>query len=388
MTVAKIVTFLGTRSEIIKLSPLVPLLAHAFEHRLVHSVQGEMREMESALLAELRLPTPDYQLEASSDTQGRQIANMMIELERILLDESPQALVVTGGTNTALAGGLVGNKLGIPIAHVGAGIRTFNSRAPEEINRILIDRMAMWLLAPDESARDHLLAEGLAGQKIDLVGSTTIDACRRNMQQMPADATTARLGLNPNEYIVVTLHRAENTVKGVVQEIVAAINALSHIWPIIFPAHRHTLQAINEAGAFDASVKVIEPPGYLDMLQLTRQARALLTDSSGLHEEAAVLGTPALILRHETEWPALIESGGSVLVGNTYRSLMDRAWPILASESGLRSMRRKAVAPPGGAALRIVRRLEHDLVTKGALTIGQPAANPLALKRLEASSLS
>ncbi len=358
---AKIVTFLGTRSEIVKLSPLIPLLSQTFEHTLVHSGQHYARELDSIFFEELRLPLAHYNLQARSDTQGKQIARMMIDLEPILIEERPDALAVLGGTNTALTGALVANKLGVRIAHLEAGIRTFNQRAPEEINRVLIDRMSTWLFVPDESARDHLLAEGLDGRKIAIVGSTTIDACRRSMRLAETRSIVSSLNLTPNEYVALTLHRAENTEKETLREIVSAINALARIWPIVFPIHPRTFQALGNENPFSSDVKMISPLGYLDMLSLTRNARALLTDSSGLQEEAVVLGTPALVMRNETEWAYLIEVGANALVGNTYRSLMDRAWPLIASDVALQAMRRRAVSLPGGASLRVIRRLESDL---------------------------
>lgn len=386
---AKVVTFLGTRPDIIKLSPLMPLLSHAFEHTLIHSGQHYTYEMDGVFFDELHLPPPDYNLGAGSDTQGRQIANIMIGLENVLLKESPQALIVAGGTNTALAGALVANKLDIAIAHLDAGVRTFNQRSPEDTNRILIDRMATWLFAPGESAREHLLAEGLAAPKISLAGSTTIDACRRNLHLAHMRPTVEQLGLKPNEYIVLTLHRAENTERGALQEIISAVNALSRIWPIVFPMHPRTRQTLGGDDPFNAAVKVIKPLGYLDMLNLVSRSRALLTDSSGLQEEAVLVGAPALILRNETEWPQWVESGANALVGNTYRSLMDRAWPILASEAALQSMRRKAAAPAGGATLRILRRLGHDLGTIRKLhTAGQPAVGDSIVEAVKAAALS
>ncbi|MGH2592098.1 MAG: non-hydrolyzing UDP-N-acetylglucosamine 2-epimerase [Anaerolineae bacterium] len=386
---AKVVTFLGTRPEIVKLSPLIPLLAQTFDHTLVHSGQHYSHEMEGVFFEELRLPRVDYNLQTGSDTQGRQIARMMIGLEATLLKENPDALVVLGGTNTALVGALVGNKLGLRVAHLEAGIRTFNSRAPEEINRVLIDRMSTWLFAPDEMARDHLVAEGLAEPKIAIVGSTTIDACRRNLQLAESRSIVFRLQLAPSEYIVLTLHRAENTEKGTLGEIVAGINALSRIWPIVFPIHPRTLQALGNENPFSSNVIVINPLGYLDMLSLVSQARALLTDSSGLQEEAAVLGTPALVMRNETEWTYLIGVGANALVGNTYRSLMDRAWPLIASDAALQAMRRKAVSLPGGATLRILRRLEHDLgATAHPPTTDRPQTDRLLLESVESAGAS
>jgi UDP-N-acetylglucosamine 2-epimerase (non-hydrolysing) len=359
--VAKVVTFLGTRPEIIKLSPLIPLLAQQFDHVLVHSGQQHTPEMESVFFDELRLPAADYTLQTGADSGAKQIAQMMLGLEQILSEQRPDALLVLGEANTALAGALTGVKSGVRVAHVEAGIRTFNPRVPEEINRVLVDRLSSWLFAPDEIARDHLQAEGISPQNVYTVGSTTIDACRRNLKLAEARSTVSRFKLSPREYIVLTLHRAENTAAETLREIMTAINALARIWPVVFPIHPTLLHMLNGELPFSANVKVINPLGYLDMLNLTRHARALLTDSSGLQEEAVVLGTPALVMRNETEWPTLVEVGANALVGNTYQSLMDRAWPLIASDAALDNMRHRAVSLPGGAAQRIARILQQQI---------------------------
>jgi len=359
--VAKVVTFLGTRSEIIKLSPLIPALSQHFEHALVHSGQHTAPEMDSLFFEELGLPPADHSLQVGFAPHAQQIARMMIGFEAILLERRPAALILLGGTNTALAGALTGIKLEVRVAHLEAGVRTLNPRMPEEINRALIDRMSNWLFAPDERARRQLLAEGLDSRHIDIVGSTTIDACRRNLHLAEARPTLERMKLTTREYIVLTVHRAENTEPDTLGEIVAAVNALSRIWPIVFPIHPRTRQALGDTNPFGENVKVISPLGYLDMLNLAQRARVLLTDSSGLQEEAAALGTPALIIRNETEWPHLIELGSSALVGNTYHSLMDRAWPLIASDAALDAMRRRADAASGGAVARILSRLASDL---------------------------
>jgi UDP-N-acetylglucosamine 2-epimerase (non-hydrolysing) len=381
--VAKVLTFLGTRPEIIKLSPLIPMLSQTFQHILVHSGQHFTHEMDGVFFDELRLPKPHYHLQAGSEVPSKQIARMMIELGDILLKEHPDALIVVGATNTTLAGALTANKLGIRAAHLEAGIRTFNPRAPEEVNRTLADRLSTWLFAPDETAREHLLAEGLNDQRITIVGSTTIDACRRNLRLAESHTIVNKLKLTANEYVVLTLHRSENTDGQTLAEIVTAVNALSRIWPIVFPIHPRTLRALGKKDMLGSGVTVIDPLGYLDMLSLVRHARALLTDSSGLQEEAVVLGTPALVMRNETEWTYPIQAGANALVGNTYRSLMDRAWPIIASDTALQAMRRKAVSLPGGATLRIVRKLEHDLgVVSEHPTPATPDADAAELERL------
>jgi UDP-N-acetylglucosamine 2-epimerase (non-hydrolysing) len=363
--VAKVVTFLGTRPEIIKLSPLIPLLAQNFEHVLIHSGQHYTRELEGVLFEELGLSQPQYNLQAGSGPQARQVARMMIGLEEILLEQRPDALIVLGGANTALAGALTSVKLGIRVAHVEAGLRTFNTRMPEEINRILIDRISGWLFAPDEIAREHLLSEGVDDRNVHVVGSTTVDACRRNLRLAEARPLPSAQTLTARQYVVLTLHRAENTEQATLDEIVTTVNALSRIWPVVFPVHPRTRQQLGDANPFGPNVELTSPLGYLDMLNLILHARALLTDSSSLQEEAVVLGTPALVMRNETEWPRLIDIGANALVGNTYRSLMDRAWPIIASDAALEAMRNRAVSLPGGAAMRIARTLRDEL-TPGA----------------------
>jgi UDP-N-acetylglucosamine 2-epimerase (non-hydrolysing) len=363
--VAKVLTFLGTRSEIIKLSPVIQLLSQSFDHVLVHSGQHFLPDMAAVFFEELGLSKPRFNLQVGSDSPTRQIAHMMTGLEEILIKEQPGALVILGGTSTALAGALVGVKLGLRVAHLEAGVRTFNWHAPEEINRMLIDRMSTWLFAPDEAARGHLLAEGLETDKIRVVGSTTVDACRRHARLADSRSIVSRLKLSPQEYLVLTLHRAENTQPDVLNGILKAVNALSRIWPIIFPIHPRTLRVLAGEDPFNSNVTVIDPLRYLDMLKLVSSARALLTDSSSLQEEAALLGTPALILRNETEWRYLIDAGVNALVGNTYQSLMDRAWPLIASETALESMRQRAITAPGGASLRIVQILETEWDDKG-----------------------
>lgn len=360
-TLAKVMTLTGTRPDIIKLSPLVPLLTQSFDHTLVHSGQHFSREMQSVFFEELRLPSPKYNLEIGLGSQTKQIASVMTGLEEILLKERPDALIVFGGSSTALAGALVGAKLNVRVAHIEAGTRTGNQRAPEETNRALIDRLANWLFAPDEIARGNLVTEGLPDTRVHVIGSTTVDACQRNLHLTQKRSILSRLNLVSNEYITLTLHRAENTEKDTLSEIVSAVNALSRIWPIVFPIHPRTQHALGEQAQFDQNVKVINPLGHLDMLKLISDTRVLLTDSCGLQEEALVVGTPALIMRNETEWTAAIEAGANALVGNSYKSMMDRAWPLIASDDSLKEMRRRAVSPPGGAAVRIVRTLERDL---------------------------
>jgi UDP-N-acetylglucosamine 2-epimerase (non-hydrolysing) len=346
----KIVTVLGTRPEIIKLSPLIPLLRERFAHRLVHSGQHYSYEMDAVFFHELRLPEPDYTLAAGSGSHGAQTARMLARLEPILLDERPDMVLVQGDTNTTLAGGLAAAKLGIPVAHLEAGCRSFNRRMPEELNRVVVDHLAELLLAPDEAARGHLLAEGRPAEHVHMIGSSAIDAVRRNRPLAENAPILERLELAPGGYLALTLHRAENTEPERLPGIVRALNRLAEETPIVFAVHPRTAAALSQQNlSLSPRIRACEPLGYLDTLKLAGNARALLTDSGGLQEEAAALGTPALILRNETEWRYLVDAGLHVLAGNTEESILEaaRRWLRPEALAGLRT----AAAPiwPGAS---------------------------------------
>jgi UDP-N-acetylglucosamine 2-epimerase (non-hydrolysing) len=364
----KVAVFLGTRPEIIKLSPLVPHLQEAFDLVLVHSGQHYSYRLDAIFFEELQLPAANYTLNVGSGSHGQQTGRMLMEMEDVLLKEQPDAVLVQGDTNTTLAGALAATKLGVPVGHVEAGCRSFNRRMPEEVNRILVDHCATWLFAPDEAARRHLLNEGIHPDAVFLVGSTGIDACMRNVSLAGQHPIVGELGVTPGEYLVLTLHRAENTAAGTLPGMVRAINDLAQDWPIVFPIHPRTRKALGSSLTFHPNVQVIEPLGYLSMLQLLLKARAVLTDSGGVQEEAAALGVPALTLRQETEWTYLVEAGANVLLGNQFQTIVEGARAALEDER-LEEMRSRAASLAGqGASKRIVSLLEKLLAddTTGA----------------------
>jgi len=335
----KVLTVLGTRPEIIKLSPLIPLLRERFEHVLVHSGQHYSHAMDAVFFRELELPPPNHALAVGSASHGEQTARMLARLEPILLAEKPDMVLVQGDTNTTLAGGLCAAKLGIPVAHLEAGCRSFNRRMPEELNRVVVDHLAALLFAPDQAACDNLRNEGIPEAQIHLVGSSSIDAVRRN-QPLAFDAPILdHMELTAGEYLMLTMHRAENTEPQRLPDILRALAAIAEEYPIIFPIHPRTAGAIEQQGlCLSPHIRTCEPLGYLDTLKLAGNARALLTDSGGLQEEAAALGVPALILRNETEWRYLIDAGVHMLIGNTYDSISAGAHDWLQPE-GLAQLR-------------------------------------------------
>lgn len=349
-----VVTVLGTRPEIIKLSPLIPLLRDRFRHILVHSGQHYSFEMDAVFFAELGLPAPDYTLAVGSASHGEQTARMLSRLEPILLATRPDMVLVQGDTNTAMAGGLCAAKLNIPVAHLESGGRSFNRQMPEELNRIILDHIATLLLAADETAERNLLAEGLPPERIRMVGSSVIDAVERNRQHARRSTILQRLEVTAGDYLVLTLHRSENTTPDVLPGMIRALGELAEEHTIVFLLHPRTAAAMRTCGIeMPRSIRVSEPLGYLDTLRLVEQARALLTDSGGLQEEAGALGTPALILRNETEWRYLVDAGRHVLIGNTCESILAGARQWLQPEALARL--RAAPAPiRSGASERAV----------------------------------
>ena len=354
----KVITLVGTRPELVKLSPVLPLLMKAFDHRLVHSGQHYSFEMDAIFFEELRLPPPDHRLDVGAGSHAEQTARVLQRFERVLLEERGDGIVVLGDTNTTLAGALVAAKLHVPGVHLEAGCRSLNRRMPEEVNRIVADHVCDWCLAPGERERENLLREGIPPDRIRVVGSTAIDACLRNSELARGRSTVDGLGLPPGEYVLLTLHRAENTIPDVLTGIMQAINLLAERYPFVFPVHprtRSVLAQLMEGSSplrLHPNLSLIEPVGYLDMLQLIAQARAVMTDSGGVQEEAAALGTPLLVVRPETEWMYLVEAGASALVGNTCDAIIGTATPLLAQ--GRAAFRRIDVEPQRGAAERIV----------------------------------
>jgi UDP-N-acetylglucosamine 2-epimerase (non-hydrolysing) len=288
---------------------------------------------------------------------------MLGRLEPILLEWRPDAMVVQGDTNTTLAGGLAAAKLNIPVVHIEAGCRSFNRAMPEELNRVIVDHLSSLLCAPDARSVAHLRAEGIAEAQIALVGSTGVDACTRNSQLVGRSLILADLDLTPGDYLVLTLHRAENTLPNVLPGLLDALDTIAGDHTIIFPVHPRTAAAISDQGLrVPRRIRTCAPLGYIDMLRLLGAARAALTDSGGLQEEAAALGVPALILRNETEWQELVDAGVHTLGGN-HPDTVRAAARVALSDEGLAVSRSRPLALAGGASERICA-LIADLLAK------------------------
>jgi UDP-N-acetylglucosamine 2-epimerase len=334
----RIVSVVGTRPQLIKAAALTPALRARHDDLLVDTGQHYDEALAGAFFAELGLPAPDVSLGVGSGSPGEQTAAMLRGIEPILGRERPDAVVVYGDTNSTLAGALAAAKLGIPVAHVEAGLRSFDRRMPEEVNRIVADHLSSWLFVPTAAGMANLAAEGLADRAV-LVGDLMRDLAARVSRDVRDPGVLGGLaglpdgpasGLRPGGYLFATIHRAENREPIALREWAALLEQVAaHRGPIVLALHPGTRAALDAAGvAVPGGVIVTEPLGYRTSLALQLHAAAVLTDSGGVQREAAWLGVPCLVLRSATEWVETIEGedASSVLVGR------DRAFAMAALE--------------------------------------------------------
>jgi len=309
----------GARPNFMKVAPLMWELARrpAAEAFLVHTGQHYDLRMSRLFFEELNIPRPDVDLGVGSGTHAAQTAEVLRRIEPVLSDWKPDVAVVVGDVNSTLAAALAAVKLGIPVAHVEAGLRSFDRTMPEEINRILTDAISRFLFVSERSGVENLRREGIAGEHVVLVGNVMIDtllACRRRSESSPI---LADLGLSNRHYAVLTLHRPANVEDpAVFRGIMAAVGRLGRALPIVFPVHPRTRAVLDGSRAFSTPHLIpTEPLGYLDFMKLLANARLVLTDSGGIQEETTVLGVPCVTLRENTERPVTVEQGTNVLAG-------------------------------------------------------------------------
>jgi UDP-N-acetylglucosamine 2-epimerase (non-hydrolysing) len=335
---ARIVTIIGTRPEIIKMGPVVKALdALPHEHILVHSGQHYDLMMDRVFFKDMALREPDFRLELKEQPPHLQVARTAIQAASVAA--KADLVIVHGDTNTTLAGALLGSKLGKPVAHVEAGIRSFDKTMPEEVNRILTDQVSRILFAPTETARRNLAAENVR-EGVHVVGNSVIDALVQNTEAATKTSKVLkRLRLDPARYAILTFHRAENVddpdrLKRVLQAVSAV--ASRHGLTIVFPIHPRTEKKANQFGLNPLlkapGMKVVPPTGYLDMLELEHNAALVLTDSGGLQEEACYFHVPCVTLRESTERPETLQIGANVLAGTDPSRILDAAATQLAAK--------------------------------------------------------
>jgi UDP-GlcNAc3NAcA epimerase len=310
-------SIVGARPQFIKLAPVSCALRQQHEEIIIHTGQHYDYEMSALFFDELAIPAPDYHLGVGSGLHGVQTGRMLEAIEQVLMQEHPDWVIVYGDTNSTLAGALAAAKLHIPVAHVEAGLRSFNRTMPEEINRVVTDHLSDRLFCPTETARRHANNEGIT-QGIEVVGDVMYDILLQVLPKLDAraEALLPALHVVPQSYVLITVHRPANSDDPVaMRAIVQALNRLE--MPVIFPVHPRTRACLKRYQiTWKDHVRVIEPVGYFDMLALEKAAYRILTDSGGVQKEAFFLGVPCVTLREETEWPETVDAGWNVLVGH------------------------------------------------------------------------
>lgn len=373
----KLVSIVGARPQFVKIAPICRAIAshntgggEPIEDLIIHTGQHYDPGMSDVFFEELEIPRAHVDLGVGSGSHAIQTAGMLNGIESILLEVTPDAVIVYGDTNSTIAGALAATKLHIPVAHVEAGLRSFNRRMPEEVNRIATDHVSDLLLAPTPTAMQHLRSEGLGDRSV-FTGDVMLDAVRHNHG---IAASRSRIleafGLDAGSYGVVTLHRAENTAGAQLRRALDLLNEVAaQGLTLIFPVHPRTQAQLTvgvEGWSSHARLRLVPVLGYLDMLWLVGNARVVLTDSGGLQKETLFLGTPCLTLREETEWPETVESGGNVVTG------LDPAKVLNALSRLPRPAATAARQPPdvqrwfgdGNAAQRIVAEIAQFLTAR------------------------
>jgi UDP-N-acetylglucosamine 2-epimerase (non-hydrolysing) len=367
----KIVNVVGGRPNFPKIAPILEAMAQVptITALLVHTEQHYDHEMSRIFFEDLKIPEPDFFLGVGPGSHAEQTARVMVEFEKVLEKERPDLVVVVGDVNSTLACALVAAKLLVPVAHVEAGLRSFDRTMPEEINRILTDHLSEYLFTTSADADANLLREGIPAGKIHLTGNVMIDTLRNSEPLARARNAAGTLGLKRGGYAVLTLHRPSNVDDAkAFAKILDSLQEIQGRLPIVFPIHPRSRKRIAEFGLDTrierlANLKLSAPLGYLSFLSLMSDARFVMTDSGGIQEETTALGIPCLTLRENTERPVTVEVGTNIVVGTRPERIVAEAMRLLDGHQ------RRGGMPPlwdGRAATRIVDILRRHSVTRGA----------------------
>jgi UDP-N-acetylglucosamine 2-epimerase (non-hydrolysing) len=356
-----VLAVVGTRPNMMKTAPILAELARrpeCFSHSLVHTGQHYDRDMSDVFLEELGMGEPDFFLEVGSGSHAQQTARVMERLEPVLLEQEPDVVLVPGDVNSTVAAALTAAKLEIPVAHVEAGLRSFDRTMPEELNRVVADQLSELLFTHSPEAKDNLLSEGRPAEAIHYVGNTMIDTLVAMLPRIKARSVAAVHGLAPGSYLAVTLHRPALVDGTLLVEALEQLERVSTKLPVVFPVHPRTRGAMDALGldGGNGRLRLTEPLGYLDFLATVAESAAVLTDSGGIQEEATFLGIPCFTLRDNTERPVTVELGTNTLLGLQPSRISDIPRLIEQSSDG-----RPGVPPlwDGHASARIVDVLEQ-----------------------------
>lgn len=383
----KLMHVVGARPNFMKIAPVIAafneynkLNNNRFTQRLIHTGQHYDHKMSELFFEQLEMPRPDINLEIGSGTHGKQTGQIMISFEEVLQKENPDLVIVVGDVNSTIACAIDSKKLGIPVAHIEAGLRSFDMTMPEEINRIVTDSISDLYFTTDRQANKNLENEGVSKDKIKFVGNVMIDTLLKHKKNALKKPNLRELGLVTDhgvirEYAVLTLHRPANVDdQAILHELITAIQHIGKDIPVIFPIHPRTLSNINKFGlgyefTEKNNIRLIEPQGYLEFMNLMANAKLVLTDSGGIQEETTILNIPCLTLRTSTERPITIEQGTNKLVGVSSKD-------IISAYGHIQKNNRNSNAIPelwdGSAAHRIVSEIAIWASSRAAAVSGSP----------------
>jgi len=340
----KAIVVVGARPNFMKASPLMREFAGRgrIEARLVHTGQHYDENMSKVFFEDLELPEPDIYLGIGSGSHAQQTARVMVEFEKVVLDDRPDLIIVVGDVNSTLACSIVGSKLWIPVAHVEAGLRSFDLTMPEEINRMVTDILSRFCFTTSPEAETNLLREGVGKDRIYFVGNIMIDSLLKYLGKADGSAVMDRLGLAEKEYMLVTLHRPSNVDDPAeLRELFSMLSRLAERMPVVLPIHPRTKKMLESADppvSLSGRLNLIDPVGYLEFVGLMKSAGIVVTDSGGIQEETTVLGVPCVTVRENTERPITIEVGTNVLAGTDPAKVEAAVTEILDNGPGEHSL--------------------------------------------------
>jgi UDP-N-acetylglucosamine 2-epimerase (non-hydrolysing) len=334
----KIIHVIGARPNFMKVAPLLHALNAypGINNYLVHTGQHYDDNMSSVFFRDLNIPLPDLNLEVGSGSHAEQTAQIMLRFEPVILQHRPDLVVVIGDVNSTVACSLVAAKLLVPVAHIEAGLRSYDRSMPEEINRIVTDVLSSLLFTPSRAATHNLLEEGISAEKIHFSGNLMVDNLLHAVQPAMERKLWTKMSLAPRGYAVLTMHRVSNVDEPArLKALVEAVQQIASTLPVVFPIHPRTAARLQESGILpylkaSSGLILIDPLGYMDFLSLLSQARLVMTDSGGIQAETTILGIPCLTMRANTEWPETLETGANLLVGSDPQRLMDEVAKSLA----------------------------------------------------------
>ncbi len=357
----KIVSIVGARPNFMKIAPIhrafEELSSPEFTHSIIHTGQHYDAKMSDAFFDDLDMPVPSYFLGVGSGSHAVQTATTMIELEKVFLQDRPDIVLVPGDVNSTLAATIVATKMGIPVGHIESGLRSFDRRMPEELNRIATDVLSEILFVTEQSGIDNLKKEGIDPSKVFFVGNTMIDSLHYAIPKANKKPTLETLGLTKQSYALITIHRPSNVDDPVQLEmILEVLQELSSQTTIVFPVHPRTRKNIELFGLKSYiknsdKFKLIDPQGYVDFLNLMRYSDVVMTDSGGIQEETTALQVPCVTIRTSTERPSTVEIGSNILIDPSRESILSTIQPILSGT------KKNGIVPPkwdGNASKRVV----------------------------------